>query len=121
MNEERRVEMLWTMFVQENEERRAGGGASVGLDEVWAILDDAKHGRRRSQPHDLPNSCMESAFWNRYAKNYLRASMLKHDIRERFGGGTLLIESNNETSRALYQAALDLGAQRAPSLTPFTS
>ena len=69
---ERRGESVWTLFIQQDEDRRDGGAASIGFDEVWAILEDVKAGRRPPQPQDRLNAWLESAFWAGYSKDFLR-------------------------------------------------
>ena len=112
MSQERRTESLWAVFVQEDEDRRDAGLASVGFDALRDVLDDVKHGRRPPQPNDRLNRWLESAFWAGYSKDYLRLAAFKHDLRERFGGKSIEIAPNNVTSAALRQIAADLGAQR---------
>ena len=112
MSEERRSESLWAKFIQVEDDRRDGGVISVGFEALWDVLEDVKHGRRPPAPDDRLNRWLESAFWAGYAKDLLRLSAFKHDIRERFGGRSIAIEPNNETSRELRRIAMELGAQR---------
>jgi hypothetical protein len=106
MTDERRKESLWTAFIQEADDRRDGGSASTGFEELHDLL------QRDHQPDDLLNSWLESAFWSGYSKDFRRLALFKNDIRDRFGGKTITIEPHNATSLEIQRVLREMGTQR---------